>query len=483
MTVQQKSGWKSNVGYIWAMIGSAVGFANILSFSAKCYANGGGAFLIPLTIALVVLGVPLLILEGVVGQTFQLPLVGAFGKVAGKKGKFFGWLTVLGVLTIGSYYLVINAWTVAYIYYSGMGSIPADTSTFFAQTFLHDSGSLTTIGSISIPVIIFMALVSWLTWLVTVRNIQKGIEVVCEIFLPILAFLLSVFMISVCFLPGAFQGFKYYLIPDFSKLWDPQLWLISFGHIFFSLSVGLSLIVGYSRYTDKSVNIPRAMILVALGDVLTSFVAGFVIFGGIGYMAHISNSAFADVVTPSIFGLGFVVFPKIFQTFGPLLASFIGSVFFFCLFIAGITGLFSIIEAVAGNFEVEFSWNRRRSVTTALFTIFVMGLLFTAGNGSHLIGAIDGMTAGFNVLVSGFAEIFVFIYLSKEIMNNSAWFQISQNRTFYYYTLKFISPILLLGIFGSSLIKEIQTGFGVEEAIRWGWLLIAGIISAYFSQK
>src|SRR5271154_3935833 len=105
--------WQSSAGYIMAMIGSAVGFANILSFSARCYFNGGGAFLIPLAVAVVILGYPLLVLEGVIGQQFQLPLVGAYDRVAGRLGRFFGWLAVFGVLSIGSYYCVITAWTIA----------------------------------------------------------------------------------------------------------------------------------------------------------------------------------------------------------------------------------------------------------------------------------------------------------------------------------------------------------------------------------
>ena len=289
-------------------------------------------------------------------------------------------------------------------------------------------------------------------------------------------------MIAVCFLPGAFDGFKQYLIPDFSKLADPQIWLISFGHVFFSLSVALALIVGYSRYTDKSVNIPRAMLLVALGDVLTSFIAGFVIFGGIGYMAHISNVPFNQVVTSSIFGVGFVVFPKIFQTFGPIASSLLGTTFFFCLFIAGVTGLFSIIEAIAGNFEVEFSWNRKRAVTTAMCLLFAVALLFTGGNGSHLIGALDGMTAGFNVLISGFSEIFIFLYCSFKIMNHQAWF-FGKRRAFYYYTLKVISPVLLIAVFATSLAKELGNGFGMEEIIHWSWFSGACLIAFFLSRK
>src|SRR5581483_10475399 len=99
--VVEKSGWKGMSGYVWSLIGSAVGFANVLSFSAKAYFYGGGAFLVPFIIATAIIGIPLLCLEGIIGQHFNAPLVSAYNKVAGRIGKFFGWLAVMAVTTIG----------------------------------------------------------------------------------------------------------------------------------------------------------------------------------------------------------------------------------------------------------------------------------------------------------------------------------------------------------------------------------------------
>jgi NSS family neurotransmitter:Na+ symporter len=341
--------WQSNVGYIWAMIGSAVGFGPILSFSSRCYFNGGGAFLIPLAVAVVVLGFPLLVLEGVIGQQFQLPLVAAYGRVAGRLGRFFGWLAVFGVLSIGSYYCVITAWTIAYIYYAGMDLIPADTATFFTQTFLGDSGSLTTIGTISMPIVVSIVAISACTWVVTVRSIKKGIEKFCSVFLPLLFVLLIGLLLFISFLPGAWNGFAYFLTPEFSQLLKPDIWLAAFGHVFFSFSLALAIIVGYSRYTDKSVNIAQSMLWVVIAEVCTSIIAGLVIFGGIGYMAHVQQIPFTSVISSSLFGLGFVVFPQVILLFPFILRVLLGSIFFFCVFIAGITGMFSIVEAAAGN--------------------------------------------------------------------------------------------------------------------------------------
>jgi NSS family neurotransmitter:Na+ symporter len=478
----QENKWQSNVGYIWALIGSAVGFGPILSFSSRCYFNGGGAFLIPLAVAVVILGFPLLVLEGVIGQQLQLPLVSAYGHTIGRFGRFLGWMAVFGVLSIGSYYCVITAWTIAYIFYAGMDMIPADTAVFFTQSFLGDSGSLTVIKSISLPMIVSIMCISLCTWVVTVQSIRKGIEKFCSIFLPILFVLLVGFLLFICFLPGSWDGFAYFLTPQFSQLLNPDIWLAAFGHVFFSFSLALAIIVGYSRYTDKNINIAQSMLWVVAAEVCSSIIAGLVIFGGIGYMAHVQQVPFENVITSSLFGLGFIVFPKVITMFPLILRIILGLIFFFCLFIAGITGLFSIVEAAAGNFEVELSWTRYKAVTVTTIMIFFMALLYVGGNGTYIIDALDVMVSGFNVIIAGLAEIIVFMYFSPTIIKHAVWFSPSGKRSFTFYALKYIAPVVLLLVLISSLIVEFTSSFDLAHSIRWAWFIIAScmaIICAY----
>ena len=132
------STWRSQSGYIWSLIGSAVGFANVLSFSAQAYKNGGGAFLIPYFLALFVLGIPMLLLEGLIGYHWKLPLVNAYGKAAGKVGRVFGWLAVISCLTIGAFYIVLTGYSAAYTYFAAGGMIPENTKDFFQKDFLNN---------------------------------------------------------------------------------------------------------------------------------------------------------------------------------------------------------------------------------------------------------------------------------------------------------------------------------------------------------
>ncbi len=339
--VRTQDTWSKEAGYIWSMIGSAVGFANVLSFSALCYKNGGGAFLIPYIIAHLIIGLPLLFLEGIIGQRTKLPIVSAMGNVAGNKGKMLGWLAVLTCATIGGFYMVLTGFSVAYTYFTASGAVTADTTYFFKHTFLHDSGSLGQIGGIAIGVLGATLLVAAFAWAVLARNIRSGVEKLCSIFLPLLAILVVIFSLTTFFLPGAFDGIKNYLIPDFSRLANWTIWRDVFGQVFFSLSLGLGIVTGYSRHNPESFSIPRAMVKVAIGDFLISFVSGFAIFACIGFMSGKSGIAFSDLVpSDSAFEIGFVIFPMILQQFGDIVARVVGPLFFFCVFIAGITGGF-----------------------------------------------------------------------------------------------------------------------------------------------
>ena len=178
--------WAKESGFIFAMIGSAVGFANILAFSARCYRNGGGAFLIPFFAAIIIIGLPMLYLEGVIGKKYGLPIASAYGKILPRKWKIFGWIAALSCLTIGSFYSVLTSWSVAYTYFAATDSIPANSGEFFAKDFLHDSGSLTNFGSMSWVILAATLFVAVFTWFVTSKNIGDGVEKVCAIFMPLL---------------------------------------------------------------------------------------------------------------------------------------------------------------------------------------------------------------------------------------------------------------------------------------------------------
>ena len=478
-----KSQWKRESGYIWAMLGSAVGFANILSFSAQCYRNGGGAFLIPYIVAMLTMGVPLLFLEGLVGKKLGLPIVSAFGKVMGATGKTFGWLSVIAVMTIGAFYTVLTGYSVAYTYFAAAGEIPFETAHFFKNTFLQDSGSLSQFGGISVSVLIATLAVIAFSWWVMVKKVQSGIEKICAVFLPLLGVIVIFFAVSIAFFPGASQGFYYYLKPDFSKLGEFSLWRDVFGQLFFSLSLGLGIVTGYSRHTGETTSIRRAMLFVAAGDFAISFIAGFAVFGCVGYLSYTTGVSFNEIVkSDSAFEMGFVVFPSILHSFGETTSRIIGPLFFFCLFIAGVTGVFSIVESAVGNVEVEFKKTRKAAVAIVMSIMTVTMLVFCMGNGSHILGALQPMVIGYNMLIGGIAEIIVFMYFAKWILSDPIWFN-KNKRTFAYYSLKYIVVVILGAILIAAVLEEMNGAFGLAESVRWGWFGGALALSICLAQK
>lgn len=466
------------------MIGSAVGFANILAFSARTYLHGGGAFLIPFICAIMVLGLPMLLLEGTIGAQLGLPLVGAYNSVAGRKGRFFGWLAVIAVTTIGGLYVVLTAYSLAYIYFTAADLIHGSGTLFFQHDFLGMTDSVTDFGSFSYGALAGTILVLAFTWYVMVRNIRAGIERICSLFLPLLFVLVMSSACIVMLLPGAWQGFYYYLAPDFSKLLSPALWRDTFGHLFFSLSLGLGIIVGYSRYTDKKTDIRRAMYYVVLGDFIISFIAGLTIFGCIGYLSFSTAAPFHELITSSsIFEIGFMTLPVVLQSFGAVLYRFVGPIFFFCLFIAGITGVFSIVESVVGNLEIEFSLSRRRAVLSALGIMAILAVIFCRGNGLLLIGALEPMVIGNNMLIGGLAQILCFMYGNSAAARNNIWQTRAGGHTLFYYSLKYLAPVILAAILVWNIYQYTTVCFTINDAISWGWLVMACIGAYVLSHK
>jgi len=455
--------WKSQAGFVWSLIGSAVGFANILSFSAKAYKNGGGAYLIPYAIALFTIGIPFLILEGKIGHRWKAPLVGAYETVWGRFGKTLGWLAVLACLTIGAFYIVLTGYSVAYTYFAASNSIPADTQTFFVKDFLHMTESVSRMGSFSPTVFLATTAVGLISWWVLRRPVRDGIEKICSLFMPMLAVLMALFAIAACLLPGGMKGWAYYLTPDFHKLFDFNLWRDVFGQLFFSLSLGLGIIVGYSRHTGKVANIGRAMFYVALGDFAVSFAAGAAIFGCLAHISHSQGIPFDQILTSdSTFEIGFILFPKILKAFGPALSVVLGTVFFFSVFIAGITGVFSIVESIAGNVEAEFDTTRSKSVAVTLASLLGLSFFFCMGNGSHLIDALAPMVLGTNMLIGGLGLLYAFAYRRDFGLEPS----------FTTHCLRIGAPFVLGTILIGNLWQE-TASFGLEAKIRWFWLLAA----------
>ena len=420
----------------------------------------------------------MLFLEGMIGYKWKLPLVGAFGKRWGNIGKTAGWLSIVACLTIGAFYIVLTGYSAAYTYFAATDQIPLDSKTFFIETFLKTTPSLAEFGGISWSILIATLIVAFICWMVLIRQVKDGIEKICSWFMPLLAVIMSVFAITVSFLPGGADGWIYYLTPDFSKLANAALWRDVFGQLFFSLSLGLGIIVGYSRYTKQETNIAQAMIWVAIGDFAVSFISGAAIFGCLAHISHTQNIPFEAILTSdSTFEIGFILFPQILKTFGPFLSSAIGTLFFFCIFIAGMTGVFSIVESVAGNVEVEFGLTRFKAVSGVMVVVMGMAIVFCMGNASHIIDALAPMVLGINMLAAGILLILAFVY-RRSMRSEECMWNAREDKSFMIFSLRYFAPAFLSVILVANLWQEAHH-LNLAVAVRWGWLLIASGAAAF----
>jgi NSS family neurotransmitter:Na+ symporter len=305
------------------------------------------------------------------------------------------------------------------------------------------------------------------------------------LFLPLLGILVVVFTVATCFLPGALAGFKHYLVPDFSRLANWTLWRDVFGQVFFSLSLGLGIVTGYSRHNQENFSIRRAMVKVAIGDFIISFICGFAIFGSIGFMSAKTGVPFSQIVTSdSAFEIGFCIFPMILAQMGTWVSSIVGPLFFFCVFIAGITGVFSIVESIAGNIELEFGMSRKKAVAIAMLAVTVLALPFCMGGGQHLLGAIAPMVLGNAMLIGGIGEILLFLLFTKTLSSDSIWFTAKGKRSFAFHALRFIVlPLLALSLSGALLAEWRDFSFSAAEIMRWSWLVLALGLSCYLAMR
>jgi NSS family neurotransmitter:Na+ symporter len=311
---QDRAQWKSRVGFLFAAIGSAVGLGNIWRFSYMCYENGGGAFMIPYFVALLTAGIPLMILEFAVGHKMRGSAPLSFAKID-KRWEWLGWWPVIFVMFgIVLYYAVIISWCLNYLFLSFDLSWGQDTNQFFFKEFLGMTDSPARLGNVRTSILFCLAIVWFLNWLIVYSGIERGIERANKFFIPILVFLTAVLVVWALNLPGAKEGIKQYLTPDFSVLTKTKVWINAYSQIFFTLSLGFGIMIAYSSYLPAKSDIAANAFIASLGNCaysLFEFNAG--IFKVVWYIVfhHIgcSRAYFFNIDTRSIFVGGYGQIP------------------------------------------------------------------------------------------------------------------------------------------------------------------------------
>lgn len=472
-----KEQWGSRIGVILAVAGSAVGLGNFLRFPGQAAQNGGGAFLLPYFISLLVLGIPLCWAEWTIGRFAG---VRGFHSAPGvfsiacrtSKARYFSVFALLIPLVIYMYYIVIEAWCLGYAWNYATGNLmlgnDADAYTGFFDDFVGSKQDGHVFGA-GIKLLGFIAITFVLNFVLIYRGVAKGIETFCKIAIPLMVVCAVCVLIRVLTLPAdqvsAGLGFMWNPQPD--ALWDPKTWLAASGQIFFSLSVGFGVIINYSSYLSKDDDVVLSGLTacsmneffeVCLGGLIT-LPAAFIFLG-------------VSVATFGTFGLGFNALPNVFaqMPYGQLF----GFLWFFMLFLAAVTSSLSMLQPVIAFFEEGFKLERHVSASL-LAIIALAGSMFVVyfSEGLKALDTFDFWVGTFLIFVLAMIQSVVYGWLfgidrGARESAMGAQFKIP---TFVQYMLKYVVPLYLLIIFVAFIYQNVLDGVDAESGeVKPGYL-------------
>ncbi|MFW6415231.1 MAG: sodium-dependent transporter, partial [Thermodesulfobacteriota bacterium] len=386
--------WGSRLGFILAAVGSAIGLGNIWRFPYMAYENGGGAFLIPYFFALLTAGIPIVILEFGMGHKYKGSAPKAFFNAV-KKWEWLGWWQVLVALVISIYYVVVIAWALNYTLIATNLGWGKDTAEFFGQEFLQSSSGPLELGGIVWPIFIATLVVWLIIWYVNFSGVKKGIELANKIFMPVLFILLLVMLGRAVTLEGAAMGVNWLFKPDFSVIWDYNVWAAAYGQIFFTLSICFAIMITFSSYLPKKSDINNNALMTAFINCGFSLLAGIMVFGVLGHMAFQQALPIEDVVQGGV-GLAFITIPKAINLLPA--AQFFGFLFFLSLVFAGLSSMISIVEASCSALIDKYSWSRKPTVTFFCIFGFLGSLIFMTNGGQYILDITDHFINNFGIV-------------------------------------------------------------------------------------
>ena len=365
--------FKSRIGIILATAGSAVGLGNIWRFPYMTGENGGAAFILLYILFILLLGIPGMICEFIVGRHAGTNAVRAYGRLSGKKGwRVVGYMGILSSILIFGFYSVVAGWCLYYLLSSVLNRLAGD-SQFILDYFSTFSSDLIT------PILCGLLFIV-LTHLVVAKGVRGGIERVSKLLMPLLFILLLVIVVSSCMLPGAERGIEFLFKPDFSKVTHETL-LDALGQAFFSLSLGTACLCTYASYFSRGINLAKSAAQIALIDTLIAILAGLMIFPAafsVGIDAD-SGPSLIFITLPNVFNQAFVHIPW---------AGYLISILFYALLaLAALTSTISMHEIGTSFFQEEMRLPRKKAVWIVSGASGVICIL-----SSMSMGAVEGMT-------------------------------------------------------------------------------------------
>ncbi|XP_065083593.1 sodium- and chloride-dependent glycine transporter 1 [Ochlerotatus camptorhynchus] len=510
-SVKERGSWASKTEFILSCLGYAIGIGNVWRFPYLCYRNGGGAFLVPYLSMLFLCGIPLFFLEVCLGQFTGLGCVTVFKIAPLLKGA--GPAIVIINFICSSYYNVIIAYPMLFLWKSMQAQLPWESCNnewntprclelggqgraqilmnnsmlspaerwrtpadeFFHNEILHISDGIETVGSIVWPLFVCNA-ISWVVIYACIINGVKSIGKVVYFTATFPFVVLGILFVRGITLPGAAEGIRFYIMPQWSELTNLKVWADAAIQIFFSLGPGWGGIVNMASYNQFKNNTKLDSILIPIVNCGTSIFAGFVVFSVLGYLSHQTGLPVSTVATGGP-GLAFITYPEAIAMlpFPHLWAS----LFFMMLFFLGVGSMFVQIEAIISSVLDEVPRLRRRKRLITLGICFVMFLLSTScttEGGMYLLQLFDWYSASISVILVCIVEVIAvaWIYGVQNFVRDVEFMIDRPVGRFWVVSWKFVTPVILIFIFFTTIVHNTEVTYNGVQYPQWaiavGWM-------------
>ncbi len=448
METNKKSSFSGRLGYVMAVAGSAVGLGNIWRFPYLAAKYGGGTFLLTYIILALTVGFALLVSETALGRKTGNNPIKAYKMLGAKKIKIGGWLNSIIPVLIVPYYCVVGGWVCKYLFEYLRGSSHLLTQDTYFSSFI----------SSSLSPAFWLIVFAVLTFIVVIKGVEKGIEKVSKVLMPILVAMAIFISVYGLMTPGAIEGLKYYIIPDFSNF-SIMTVIAAVGQMFYSLSIGMGILFTYGSYMKKEVDMEKAISQVEIMDTLIAFLAGLMIIPAVfAFSGKESLNAGASLM--------FITMPKVFDSLQ--LGGFIGLVFFLLVLFAALTSAISLMECSVATLMEQLHISRKKASFVMIGEMLLLGIPISLGYGvlgwiqplgMTLLDFFDFVTNSCMMPVAALSTVLLIIFVTKistvsdEVKISSAF----KREKIYNFVMKYICVPTLIVI----LLSYILSTFGI----------------------
>ena len=443
---EHRIGFGSKLGMILATAGSAVGLGNVWRFPYMTGADGGAVFILIYLACIVLLGIPCMVSEFIIGRHGAANTARAYEKMsAGKGWKYVGLLGVATAFLITGYYAVVSGWCLQYLYASAAGQLQNDTASISAYFSVFSADP--------IRPVLWAVVILLLTHFVIIHGVRGGIERASKFLMPVLFILLLVIVGASCMLPNADKGMVFLFQPDFSKL-NTHVFLDALGQSFYSLSIAMGCICTYASYFSRQTHLMKSAVQISIIDSLVAILAGLMIF----------PAAFSVGINPdSGPSLLFITLPQVFQqAFSelPLIGYVLSLMFYALLTLAALTSLISLHEVSTAYFYEQFHITRKQAAWLVTICTCIIGAFCSLSLGAvdglqiagrSLFSIFDFVTGQIFLPVGGFLTcLFLGWFVPRQIVKDEFTNWGTLKGTFfktYLFSVRYVCPLCILLIF------------------------------------